>query len=123
MVFVLEERYARMIFKKYHKNVVAFGLNGSKGFVEDEMKVPYQRLACMPDLDEINGVVAGQIKGKKIISNALKALHKPSMETAEIGITMAQLVNIISPEHRVRRRRRSIARMAPTSSSSCSRTT
>lgn len=100
MVFVLEERYARMIFKKYRKNVVAFGLNGSKGFVEDEMKVPYQRLACMPDLDEINGVVAGQIKGKKIIGEALKALHKPSMETAEIGITMAQLVNIISPEHR-----------------------
>lgn len=100
MVFVLEERYARVIFKKYRKNVVAFGLNGSKGINDEDLKIPYQRLACMPDLDDINGVVSGQLKGKKIIKEALKGLLKPSMDSAEIGISMAQLVNIISPERR-----------------------
>lgn len=97
MVFILEERKARKIFEKYD-NVAAFTCGKSKGISEDELEISYSKPAFLPDEDEINGVLDGTVKSKKLIKEARKALHKPSIENREICISMAQIVNILSPE-------------------------
>lgn len=97
MVFVLTESKARKIFRKYD-NVAAFAVGSSKSFTEGELQISYSRLSFIPDEDEINAVVSGSVKAKKIIKDAKKALHKPGVDNHDLCISMAQIVNILSPE-------------------------
>jgi hypothetical protein len=99
MVFVLKEKAARKVFDKY-ENVAAFTLGKSKGINDEELEITYSKLPFTPDEDTLNGIVDGTVKAKKVIKDAVKALHKPSTdsETYNVCITMAQLVNILYPE-------------------------
>ena len=98
MVFVLKEKKARKIFEKYD-NVAAFTCGKSKGISEEDLEISYSKLtALLPDEDDINAVLDGTLKAKKVIKTAVKALRKPSVENRDICISMAQIINILSPE-------------------------
>lgn len=99
MVFVLKESEARKIFAKY-KNVAAFTLGKSKGINDDELEISYTRLSFLPDEDVLNAIADGSMSVKKVIKQAVKDLCKPSLDTSDIGITMASMVNMISPENK-----------------------
>ena len=95
MVFILNENAASRIFEKY-KNVAAFGTGKSKGYTDEaaQFTLSYQKLGILPDSDVINGVVNGQISGKKVIKAAVKGLNKVEDDTG-LAMKMAQLVNMI----------------------------
>ena len=99
MVFILEESKARKIFENY-KNVAAFTLGHSKGISENNLEISYAQLPFLPDDDAINAVIAGDVKLKKLIKNAVKALHSPNAENQSICITMTQIINMISSDKR-----------------------
>ncbi|WP_300943850.1 hypothetical protein [uncultured Duncaniella sp.] len=99
MVFMLKESKARKIFEKYD-DVAAFALGKSKGITDNGLEIRYSRMAgIFPDEDVINGIVAGDIKAKKVIKEAVKNLHKPQKaENANLCSGMALIVNMIDPE-------------------------
>lgn len=96
MVFILKEEIATKIFENY-RNVAAFTLSkGMKGITVDGMEVSYEKLNFLPDEDTINAIKSGDMKLKKVIKKAVKALHSPSMENATIGLGMIQLITILT---------------------------
>lgn len=99
MIFMTTEDKAAKIFKKYD-NVAAFTLGKSKGITINDMEIGYETLKFLPDEDTINAVIAGDMKAKKVIKKAIKALHNPSEsdEAKAIALGMTMTVNIIDPE-------------------------
>lgn len=97
MVFMLNESKARKIFEIY-ENVAAFTLGSSKGFSENGLEISYAKLSFLPDEDVINGIIAGDIKAKKVIKKAVKALYNPMDDDQGICVSMAQMINMIAPE-------------------------
>lgn len=99
MVFLVKESKARKIFEKYD-DVAAFALGKSKGITDTGLEIRYSRMnGILPDEDTINGVIAGDIKGKKIIKHAVEALHKPQKEeNSNLCTGLALIVNMIDPE-------------------------
>lgn len=103
MVFILNEQKATQIFEKY-RNVAAFTLSkGLKGISNNDIEVSYEKLTFLPDEDTINAIKAGDKKLKKVIKDAVKALHRPSMDDAAVGLGMTQLVNIITSNRKHKR--------------------
>ena len=99
MVFMLNESTARVIFKKYNaENVAAFTLGKTKGISEDNLEISYRKLSIIPDNDTVNAVINGDIKAKKVIKAAVKALHNPlDPENQAICTNMCMIANIIDP--------------------------
>jgi len=106
MVFILNETQATKIFAKY-RNVAAFTLSkGLKGISNNDIEVSYEKLSFLPDEDTINAIKAGDMKLKKVIKDAVKALKRPNMnddESVAVGLGMTQLVNIITSNRKHKR--------------------
>lgn len=103
MVFILKEADATRIFEKY-RNAAAFTLSkGLKGISNNDIEVSYEKLSFLPDEDTVNAIKAGDKKLKKVIKAAVKALHRPSMDDAAVGLGMTQLVNIITSNRKHKR--------------------
>jgi len=103
MVFILNEQKATKIFENY-RNVAAFTLSkGLKGATIGDLEVSYEKLNFLPDEDTINAIKSGDMKLKKVIKKALKALYSPSMDNAAIGLGMTQLVTILSNNRKAKR--------------------
>lgn len=105
MVFILNEEKAKKIFENY-KNVAAFSLGASKGISIDGIDVSYEHLTFLPDNDTVNGIINGDLKLKKVIKKAVKALKKPKLDDVEnisIGLGMAQLITIITDNRKSKR--------------------
>lgn len=94
MVFILNESKAKRIFETY-KNVAAFTLGKHSKFQENGLEISYEKLNFLPDADTVNGVVSGDISGKKIVKEAVKALHSPKPENQSICLSMVQLIGIL----------------------------
>lgn len=97
MVFIVNEKSAIKIFAKY-RNVAAFTLGKSKGISENGLEVSYAKLNFLPDEDDINGIINGDINPKKVIRKAVKALWTPNADNQNICVSMAQLINIVAPD-------------------------
>ena len=98
MLLITTEERATPFFKKY-KNTVAFSLaKGAKGITDDDGKIiaNYETLGFLPDEDTINGIKAGDIKLKKVIKDAKKAIASPSMDDAGISLGMAQVITMLT---------------------------
>lgn len=104
MIIVTTASKAKNIFAKYDTNIAAFTAGKTKGIDDAELQVSLTKLNILPDEDEINGVLDGSLKEKKVIKSACKALMVPSMENNGLCIEMAQLVNIISSDRKLTKR-------------------
>lgn len=98
MVFVVNEQSASKIFESY-KNVAAFTLGKGKSYTNAEAKiqVSYKKLSFLPSDDTINAVLSGDIKAKKVIASACKAVQKIKMddEGSAISLSMIQLISML----------------------------
>lgn len=105
MVFMVKESKARKIFERYN-DVAAFSLGKSKGITDNGLEIRYTRMnGILPDEDVVNGVVAGDIKAKKVIKEKVAALHKPQKaENTNLCTGMALIVNMIDPEKITRKK-------------------
>lgn len=108
MVFVIKEKQARTIFKKYN-NVVAFTTGKSKGIDDDELSISYGKLNFLPDEDQINEILSSAMGAKKtkkviekmvgkMIETSTKEIKKPNLENYEICTGMAQIINMLCPD-------------------------
>lgn len=104
MIIVTTATKAKGIFAKYDTNIAAFTAGKTKAIDDADLQVSLTKLNILPDEDEINGVVNGDLKAKKVIKRAKKALLVPSMENNGLCIEMAQLVNIISSDRKLTKR-------------------
>ena len=104
MIIVTTATKAKDIFAKYDTNIAAFTAGKTKAIDDADLQVSLTKLNILPDEDEINGVVNGDLKAKKVIKRAKKALLVPSMENNGLCIEMAQLVNIISSDRKLTKR-------------------
>jgi len=98
MIFITSEAKATKIFKKY-KNVVAFSFAKNPKaptFDDPKLKIEYEAIPFLPSEDDINAVKAGDLKLKKVIKEAIKALNNPKAENALIGVGMTQFVNLLA---------------------------
>lgn len=103
MVFILNEAKATKIFENY-RNVAAFSLSKSlKGATFGGVEVSYEKVNFLPDEDTVNAIKSGDMKLKKVIKKALKALYSPSMDNATIGLGMTQLVTILTSGRKAKR--------------------
>lgn len=98
MVFVVNEQAASRIFENY-KNVAAFTLGKGKSYTDAEAKiqVSYKKLSFIPSDDTINAVINGDIKAKKVINSACKAIREIKMddEGSAVALSMIQLVSML----------------------------
>ena len=102
MIFILQEKHAAKLFKKY-KNCCAFTVGKAKSFTENELTINYQKLGITPDEDTINAVVNGDMKAKKVIARDVKALLNPSAENADVGIAMVTLMTMLTNKFKAKK--------------------
>lgn len=98
MLIITKESKALPLFKKY-KNCVAFSLaKGAKGVTDEEGKLiaSYDTLGFLPDEDIINAIKNGDMKLKKVIKKARKAVERPSMDDAGISLGVAQAITMLT---------------------------
>lgn len=101
MVIITHEKKARKIFLRY-RSVAAFTFGNSKGLNEDGLEIRYAKLCgILPTDDEVNAIINGDVKKKKLIQRMLKALHSPANpDNKDLCLAVSQLLNIVEPEHR-----------------------
>lgn len=99
MVVITKEKNARRIFRAY-RGCVAFSLCGSNGMQDEDanINISYAKLNFLPDKDEINAVLNGDLKGRKVIRQAVSALHGFDSDSQNIAIPMAQMINMVAPD-------------------------
>lgn len=104
LVIIAPESTVRdKVFAKY-KNVAAFTLaKGLTGTTIEDRQIDYDKLAFLPDDDTINAIKAGDMKLKKVIKDAVKAVQSPSMDNAVIGLGVTQLITLITANRKSRK--------------------
>lgn len=101
MIIVTNATKAKAIFAKYSKNIGAFSAGKIKAIDDSELQLGLTHLNILPDDDTINAVLNGDMKAKKVIKSAQKALRIPDMEHKNLCIEMAQLVNMVSSDRKL----------------------
>ena len=101
MVIITTQEKSHMIFEKYNTNIAAFTTGKSKGIKDADIEISFAKLHILPDEDEVNAVINGDVKGKKVIKDAVKSLMRPSLENKDLCIAMAQIVNMISMDRKL----------------------
>lgn len=98
MVFICRETDAAKTVFRY-KHVAAFSLSKKpkKGFMVDGKPIlSYDKATFTPDEDDINRVINGDIKPKKLINNAIKAMRNPAKaDDLKKLISATAIMNII----------------------------
>lgn len=114
MIIITTQAKSHMIFEKYNTNIAAFTTGKSKGIKDADIEISFAKLHILPDEDEVNAVINGDIKDKKVIKSAVKSLMRPSMENKDLCIAMAQIVNMISMDRKLTKKEvKSIKRHGP----------
>ncbi len=101
MIIITTQAKSHMIFEKYNTNIAAFTTGKSKGIKDADIEISFAKLHIMPDEDDVNAVINGDLKDKKVIKAAVKSLMRPSMENKDLCIAMAQIVNMISMDRKL----------------------
>lgn len=101
MIIVTTNHNARNIFEKYDTNIAAFTTGKSKGINDADIQIDFAKLHILPDEDVVNAVLNGDMKAKKVIKKAKKALTNPTMDQKDLCIEMAQIVNIVSSDRKM----------------------
>ena len=101
MVIITTQEKSHMIFEKYNTNIAAFTTGKSKGIKDADIEISFAKLHILPDEDEVNAVINGDVKDKKVIRDAVKSLMRPSLENKDLCIAMAQIVNMISMDRKL----------------------
>lgn len=103
MFIICNEAKALKIFEKY-KQVAAFTMSKSPRTVTVcEQEVTFKKLPFMLSEDDINAVKNGDIKLKKVIKRAVKALYDPKPENGIIGLNVTQVIGIITANRNSKR--------------------
>lgn len=101
MIIITTQAKSHMIFEKYNTNIAAFTTGKSKGIKDADIEISFAKLHILPDEDDVNAVINGDLKDKKVIKAAVKSLMRPSMENKDLCIAMAQIVNMVSMDRKM----------------------
>lgn len=101
MIIITTQSKSHMIFEKYNTNIAAFTTGKSKGIKDADIEISFAKLHILPDEDDVNAVINGDLKDKKVIKAAVKSLMRPSMENKDLCIAMAQIVNMVSMDRKM----------------------
>ena len=71
MIIITTQAKSHMIFEKYNTNIAAFTTGKSKGIKDADIEISFAKLHIMPDEDDVNAVINGDLKDKKVISQTL----------------------------------------------------
>lgn len=107
MVFIMNESAAANTIFRYEKCIAIAAMPGmKKGYeIENNLSITYNKNNIIPNEDVLNAVVNGDIKAKKVIKTAIKALRNVKMENADFLTAMGSLMHLLASPNATRKNR------------------
>lgn len=99
MVIVCKEELAKLVARG-SKNVAAFTLGKTKKLIDNDIQIDYTKLNFLPDDEDVNAILEGDISANKYIKKAQKELWNPAGDHSEISLGMVMLVNMLAVRHK-----------------------